>query len=151
MREVVNQHLAEDFTDHVPTLEEWFAGAQESFPGKKRHYTLDELCNSSADLFGGEPNDYREVHAFLDSIEDVAPNTPAAWGITHSTFGLGLAEQALGWTVGPRAVPTRTIAEKHILAQYGHIPSIHEWLSVLPIQPFMYNQAAALSRILEEA
>lgn len=146
---VVDQHFAEDFTRFTPTVAKWFEGSDASLrPQMSRRLTVDEQCAESVRHFGGDPEDYRELHEFLDSITG---EIEGAWGITHSTFGLGLAEQWFGYVIGPRDVPTRTVAEKHILAEYLAIPSVQDWLSAVPIQPWMYNQAAQLSVELQNA
>lgn len=140
---LVFYHFAEDFTKFTPTVTQWFEGSDVNLrPSLQRTMTLDEHCVESVRQFGGEQSDYRELHQFLDSITS---EIEAAWGITHSTFGLGLAEMKFGYVVGPRNVPTRTIAERHILAEYGLIPSVQDWLSAVPLKPWMYNQAAQLS------
>lgn len=149
IKDIVSQHLAEDFTKEVPTVADWFA---DSTFETKPAIGLAVACAESVRHFGGKPEDYLPVHDFLDGIEARYPDVPAAWGITHSTFGLGLCEMVLGWTVGPREVPVRTVAEKHILLQCGGvIPSTYEVLNAIPIRPWMYNQAAALSRELDKA
>lgn len=145
---VIDQHFSEDFTRFTPTVAKWFEKSNESKrPKMKRKLTVDEQCVESVRHFGGSPKDYQELHEFLDSI---TTEVEAAWGITHSTFGLWLAEELFGYVIGPREVPTRTVAEKHILAEYSAIPSVQDWLSGVKIQPWMYNQAAQLSVELEE-
>jgi len=146
---VVDQHFAEDFTRFIPTVAKWFEGSDPDLrPKLYTSLSFDEQCAESVRHFGGEPNDYWDVHDYLDRITD---EVEGAWGITHSTFGLWLVEQWCGYTVGPRDVPTRTVAEKHILAEYHAIPSVQDWLSAVPIQPWMYNQAAQLSVELQNA
>lgn len=141
--ELVDQHFAEDFTKFTPSVTQWFEGSDANLrPKLLRIMTIDEHCVESVRQFGGEHDDYRKLHQFIDSITS---EIEAAWGITHSTFGLGLAEMKFGYVVGPRNVPTRTVAEKHILAEYGAIPSAQDWLSAVPLRPWMYNQAAQLS------
>lgn len=145
---VIEQHFSEDFTKYTPTIVQWWEGSDpELRPKAIRVLTLDELCDESVRYFGGQPEDYMKLHQFMDTCEGLVPG---AEGITHSTFGLGLAELALGWVVGTREVPTRTVAEKHILAQFGSIPTAQDWLSSIPVRPWMYNQASQLSRELEE-
>jgi len=144
---LIDQHFSEDFTRFTPTVAKWFEGSDSSLrPQMSRKLTVDEQCAESVRHFGGDPEDYREPHEFLDSITG---EVEGAWGITHSTFGLSLAEELFGYVIGPRDVPTRTVAEKHILAEYSAIPSVQDWLSAVPIQPWMYNQAAQLSVELE--
>lgn len=146
-QKLIDQHFSEDFTRFTPSVSKWFEGSDTSImPQMFRQINIDEQCAESVRHFGGDPEDYRELHEFIDSITE---KVEGAWGITHSTFGLGLAEQYFGYTIGPRGVPTRTIAEKHILAEYRAIPSAQDWLMAVPIQPWMYNQASQLSVELE--
>lgn len=146
---LVDQHFSEDFTRFTPTVTKWFEGSNAcDRPQMCKKLTIDEQCAESVRHFGGDPEDYRELHEFLDAI---MTEVEGAWGITHSTFGLGLAETWFGYVIGPRCVPTRTVAEKHILAEYRTIPSAQDWLSALPIQPWMYNQASQLSMELQNA
>lgn len=147
-RDVIDQHFSEDFTKFLPSVSKWFENSDAKLrPQMSRRLTIIEQCDESVRHFGGHHDDYRELHEFLDSITG---EVEGAWGITHSTFGLGLAEQMFGYVIGSR-VPTRTVAEKHILAEYHAIPSAQDWLSAVPIQPWMYNQAAQLSVELQNA
>lgn len=140
---VVEQHFEEDFNRFVPSVEIWFEGSdEEKRPQMLRCLSIEEQCVESVRHFGGQSDDYLALHSFIDSITN---ECKGAWGITHSTFGLSLAEKKFGYVIGPRDVPTRTAAEKHILAEFGEIPSAQDWLEALPIRPWMYNQATQLS------
>jgi hypothetical protein len=145
---VIDQHFSEDFTKFTPSVAKWFEVVDvEAVPKLVLDYSILEQCDNSVKIFGGAPEDYFDLHEFIDSITEYSLPT---WGITHSTFGLYLAEMKFGYVVGPRDVPTRTVAEKHILAEYGTIPSAQDWLKAVRIQPWMYNQASQLSAILEQ-
>ena len=67
----------------------------------------------------------------------------------HNTFGIYLAERVFGPTleIGEgRQIPTRAIAERHILEDLGQIPTLADWLRPLPIRPWMRKTTSHLRR-----
>jgi hypothetical protein len=112
---------------------------------------------SSAKKYGGTADDYLAVHQWFDS-------TKAAYcdqrhrAVLHSSWGIELAIQLFGQTFtrasDGRAVPTRWIGEQHVVEDCGFVPTLKDWLSELPLQPWMLRGARTFSRtinLLEQA
>lgn len=110
-------------------------------------------ARSSARKFGGQPEDYLDVHRWFDQ-------TKASWAdirhraVLHSSFGIFLCEEVFGVVItrpsDGKPVPTRLIAEQHVLEDLGRIPTLQDWLEDLPFKDWMLRGARALSRELDE-
>lgn len=100
---------------------------------------------SSAKKFGGEWQDYIEIHELMDSSKSViADNRHRA--LTHNSwfistiipkiFGEVMKRQSDG-----QLVSSRDIAEQHVLEDYRHkfIPSGSDFISRIPFEPWMQN------------
>jgi hypothetical protein len=125
---------------------------------------------SSSRRFGGEPDEYLELHSFMDSSK-------SAWGdqrhraVLHHSFGIYLTEQLFGlreevkllraildrlprWLLavgrgggGAGAPPP---AEQHVIEDCGFIPTLPDYLGEMPRQKWMYRGASPISRMLEQ-
>lgn len=108
-------------------------------------------AKSSVRKFGGQITDYLPLHSWFDQTKSAwADNRHRA--ILHNTFGIFLAEQVFGPAItnsDGRAVPTRAVAEQHVLEDCGMIPTIENWLDQLPTKRFMTLGAVRLSRLLQ--
>lgn len=97
----------------------------------------------SAKKHGGIPEDYIPIHEFIDSSKQtIADHRHRA--ILHSAFGIFLTEKVFGPAIKNAEgtmVPTRLIAEEHVQADMGFIPSVEHWLAELPIRPWMGGTA----------
>lgn len=96
-------------------------------------------AKSSARKFGGEPEDYLDIHDFMDSTKAALADVRHR-AILHNSFGCFIAEKVFG-TVrtnsdGKEYSP-RDVAEQHILEDMGHIPTIERWLKEIPIEGWM--------------
>lgn len=108
---------------------------------------------SSVKRFGGEIDDYLEIHRWFDQtkahIADVRHRA-----LLHNSFGIFLCEQFFGVTISNskgREIPVRLIAEQHIQEDMGGvIPSVQDWLGELPLKPWMAMGAQRLSEALKE-
>jgi hypothetical protein len=84
---------------------------------------------SSAKKHGGEPHDYMEIHAWFDE-------TKAFFGdarhraLRHHTAGIFWCEQQFGSTIPltgcSKRIPTRLIAEQHVMAEMNRVPIRHK-------------------------
>ncbi len=100
-------------------------------------------AESSARKFGGKPEDYLEVHNHLDSTKGAfADNRHRA--ITHNAWYIGPdgpLERAFGAFLtnsDGRKVPVRSIAEQHVLEDFGgFIPTLQDYLCELQYKPWM--------------
>lgn len=97
---------------------------------------------SSAKQFGGTPEDYLEIHNFMDSSKaHIADGRHRA--ILHSSFGIFITERVFGVVIensDGRKVSVRDIGEQHVLEDLGTIPTVADWLKDLPIKSWMGNK-----------
>src|ERR1700756_928504 len=98
-------------------------------------------AKSCVKRLGGQPEDYLPVHAFIDgskqSFGDVRHRA-----LYHHTEGIWVCERVFGPAItvrrerGSIQVPTREIAERHILEDLGWLPSFGDYIGGLPIKPW---------------
>lgn len=85
---------------------------------------------SSAQKFGGVPDDYMEIHNWFDeSKAHMADLRHRA--LRHHSQGIFECEQKFGCTITSslgRRVPVRAIGEQHVTEDLGRIPSVQDWL-----------------------
>lgn len=95
-------------------------------------------AKNSVRKWGGQPEDYQDIHDFLDSSkEHVADMRHRA--ILHNSFGCYLAERVFGlyfYNSDGREVSVRDVAEQHILEDLGHIPPLSRSIQALPMLPW---------------
>lgn len=93
----------------------------------------------SAKRHGGLPEDYQELHTFIDSSKACLGDVRHR-ALLHSTWGVFLCERLFGATITNaegRATPVRLLAEEHILDDLGFIPTVEHWLGEMPVQIWM--------------
>ena len=104
---------------------------------------------SSAKRFGGVPEDYIHIHEWMDSSKAHMPDARHR-AILHTSFGIYLAQQVFGETItrasDGKKIPTRLIAELHVLEDTGFIPTVQDYLKEMPIRSWMTKGTKALSR-----
>lgn len=157
VRIIGESHCKEDFNRAVPSLTECLSGglsgALEGPQGALRDAYLrafdqdDDVhahCEHSAALFGGDPATYEALHAFLNESRDhlACPQNLLA---THHTFGVHLATQLFGQTLG--GVSVRRLAEAHVLRDMGQVPAVDDALKLIPLEPWMSTRALPLERL----
>lgn len=93
----------------------------------------------SARKFGGEPEDYIEIHNWFDQTKAHIPDSRHRL-VLHNSFGIFLCEQQFGEMViksdgslqkmpyitisTGKQVCVRDIAEQHVIDDLGHIPTL---------------------------
>lgn len=99
---------------------------------------------SSANKWGGEPDDYLEIHNLMDSSKSaMADNRHRA--LTHNAWFVGsILEKIFGPTItnsNGRKVSVRDIGERHVLEDYGmkFIPTAQDFLQEMEMKPWMQN------------
>lgn len=99
---------------------------------------------SSARRFGGEPEDYIEIHNLMDSSKGaIADNRHRA--LTHTSWFLStILERVFGVTITNsqgRKVSVRDIGEQHILEDFGgrFIPTAQDYLEHMNFEDWMQN------------
>lgn len=96
-------------------------------------------ARSSVRRFGGQESDYYAIHEFIDSskahVADVRHRA-----LLHSSFGIFLVERVFGRTItlqNGREIPTREVAEQHVLDDLGRIPSVQDYFNYMAVAPWM--------------
>jgi hypothetical protein len=97
----------------------------------------------SSKRFGGKPEDYLEIHDFMDSSKAHLADARHRMFL-HNSFGIYLAERVCGEIVDNQRMPyitisdgrkvqVRDVAEQHVLDDLGYIPSLSDCVKDLPI------------------
>jgi hypothetical protein len=92
-------------------------------------------AKSSVHEWGGSPEDYLPIHDFIDSTKAAHPDMRHRT-ILHNAFGCFLVEKVFGHNIvnsDGKQVSTRDIAERHIIEDLGFIPTISDYLNLLPM------------------
>lgn len=110
-------------------------------------------AKSSAKKYGGHPDDYLDIHQFMDSTKSAMADVRHR-SILHNSFGCYLVEQIFGVvrtnSQGKEYSP-RDVAEDHCIEDLGFIPSLDKWLSGMPIQDWMGGRANRHEKTRQEA
>ena len=99
-------------------------------------------AKSAAHKWGGTPQDYLEIHTFIDSSKQVIGDVRHR-SVYHHTLGVFLCEKIFGSVLEIKKdnktieVPVRLIAERHILEDLGWIPSPADYIKGMPIKAWM--------------
>lgn len=104
---------------------------------------------SSARRFGGIADDYQSIHDWFDATKSTFGDFRHR-ALRHHTLGIFDAEQLFGTTITNsegRQIPTRLVAEQHVLEDCGYLPTPQDWLQHLTPQRWM-NSPQKLSRTL---
>lgn len=93
-------------------------------------------AQSSARKFGGQPEDYLDIHNWFDATKESFCDFRHR-ALRHHAEGIFEAERIFGCTVKNsegKSVPVRYIGEQHVMEDCGgKIPNLGDWLS--NIQP----------------
>jgi hypothetical protein len=101
-------------------------------------------ATSSARRFGGVPEDYIDIHNFMDSSKGVIADSRHR-ALTHNTWFLSaVLEKVFGVTITTstgRKVSVRDIGEQHCAEDFGgrFIPSAQDYLEQMEFQDWMFN------------
>lgn len=96
-------------------------------------------ARSSARKWGGTPEDYIEIHEYMDSTKSAHAEVTHRC-VFHSAFGIFIVEDVFGRTLtnsDGKEVFVRDVAEQHVIEDLGFIPSLSDWLREMPAQPWM--------------
>ena len=91
---------------------------------------------SSAANFGGQAEEYMEIHNWFDETKAFTGNWTHR-ALRHHSAGVEWAVQKFGNTISisGKLVPVKLIAENHVKEDCGFIPTVDDWLSVLMTGP----------------
>ena len=110
-------------------------------------------CVSSANAFGGEPDDYAELHRWMDRSRD-STNSIMHRMLSHHTQGIRDCIEHFGHTIDicrAPAVPTSLLAEQHVREDLGFIPNLDHYIELLTCPRWASRPAKLLHRkILED-
>ena len=93
----------------------------------------------SAKKFGGKPEDYQEIHDFLDSSKACFPDMRHR-AILHSSFGIFICEKVFGINIensDGKLVSVRDVAEQHVIDDMGFIPTVENYLKDMPMYSWL--------------
>lgn len=85
--------------------------------------------------YGGVYTDYIDVHEFLDMSKAAHPDMRHR-AILHNSLGPFIAVQVFGRTITNRdgkVIDVRQICEDHIIEDLGRLPTVSEFLDLIPI------------------
>lgn len=94
---------------------------------------------SSAKRFGGEPEEYLNIHEWIDGSK-VSIGDPRHRALRHHTQGVWTCQEIFGRVLvlnTGRKVPVREIAERHIIEDLGWLPSFTDYIENTPIERWM--------------
>jgi len=98
---------------------------------------------SSAKKFGGQADDYLEVHMFMDSSKAAMPDNRHR-ALTHNSWFIGtVLERVFGYSITNsegKEVSVRDIGEQHVLEDFcGVIPTAQDYLQSMAFEDWMDN------------
>ena len=106
---------------------------------------------NSSKRFGGKPEDYLEIHNFMDSSKSAfADNRCRA--LTHNSWFINtVLERVFGVTLTNsegKIIPVKDIAENHVLDDFGHkfIPTAQDYLQEIEYCEWMNGNGFPPSR-----
>lgn len=101
-------------------------------------------AQSSAAKYGGHADDYIELHEWFDETKQFTGDWTHR-ALRHHSAGVQWACDKFGHVIYPRSarcatqrqrgVPTKLLAEQHVMEDCGFIPTPKDWLLPLAQQP----------------
>jgi len=94
---------------------------------------------SSVRQWGGEPDDYLELHQWFDESKSITADFRHR-ALRHHAEGIFMLERFYGATImvsTGRVVPVRLIGERHVIEDLGFIPSFADWVRCIRAEPWM--------------
>lgn len=107
---------------------------------------------SSANAFGGKPEDYHALHQWMDRGRAGTDRLTHRM-LSHHTQGIKDAEQFFGPTITNsqgRQVPTSLLANQHVFEDLGFVPTLDHYLELLQCPRWLSKPARLLhSRLVD--
>lgn len=104
----------------------------------------------SVKRWGGVPEDYLQIHDFIDSSKAAHPDMRHR-AVLDSAFGIFVTERVFGTfivTSTGRKVQVRDIAEQHVIDDMGTIPTLEDYLRGMPFYDWLGGPRRAPKRTL---
>lgn len=92
---------------------------------------------SSAKRYGGFPENYIKLHNWLDQTKALTGDWTHR-ALRHHAAGVEEAVDTFGHFIvnsQGKQIPTKVIAEQHVLEDCGFIPTVADWLTPLKAHP----------------
>jgi hypothetical protein len=113
-------------------------------------------AESSAQKWGGQPKDYIELHEWFDETKQYTGDWTHR-ALRHHSAGIQWAVEKFGHTIPTVVnskvlkVPTKVIAEQHVIEDCGYIPTPQDYLRPLRQNPesWMLRVATKTTQPLE--
>jgi hypothetical protein len=105
---------------------------------------------SSVKNWGGAEEDYLAIHKWFDEPKNHLGDFRQR-ALRHHTLGIEQACERFGESLTlstGRVIPTRWVAEQHVVEDCGRIPSVGDWLGRIAPEPWMARGARRLSQEL---
>ncbi len=96
-------------------------------------------CKTSVRKWGGKPEDYVDIHEFIDSSKEYFGDARHRM-LFHHSAGPWICQKVFGYEITNsegKQVNVREIAEIHIVEDMGYIPSFAEWAEHLNLVTWM--------------
>lgn len=107
-------------------------------------------AENSVKKFGGEVEDYLEIHNWLDQTKAHFPDMRHR-AILHSSFGIFICEQVFGVSFKRKSdgkrIQVRDIAEHHVIEDMGFIPTIQDYLKDMPFYDWLGGKPKKKQRL----
>jgi hypothetical protein len=132
---VANQHIGED-CGCVPSAMDWVLSVN---PGWGRHIDVENHIARDTTRWGGKPDDYRPIHEWFQNPHRCLGHEGLR-ALRYHSQGIFTAEEVFGVVITNAdswVVPVRLIAEEHVKAEIGRIPTAYDWLSLIQAEPWM--------------
>lgn len=95
-------------------------------------------ARSSANKWGGTPEDYIDIHEWIDGSK-ASLGDARHRALRHHTEGVWDCQRIFGrvLVINGRDVAVREIAERHIIEDLGRLPSFADYLTETPLATWM--------------
>ena len=94
-------------------------------------------AKSSVKRWGGEPTDYIALHDWLDETKQFTGDWTHR-AMRHHSAGIQWTVERFGHSIRNskgKLIPTKMLAEEHIVEDCGFVPTPQDWLSALKGNP----------------
>lgn len=94
-------------------------------------------AESTVNKWGGKPNDYIAIHDWFDETKQFTGDWTHR-AMRHHSAGIQWAIEKFGHAMlnsSNQYIPTKMVAEQHVMEDCGFIPTPKDWLNALNYKP----------------